>query len=319
MPAKANEVGATSMFCDEEKYSSPNITVQVTDLNGIPIEEAQIRFSCGFEGCGIGLTDSNGLLEQSFPECLGGFVHAAKLHEGYLGTFAPLPTNQDYEQQVTLRLKQPQSKKVEVRKFSVRKAANFREVAEGRPEILEGYSWTPEFTLQRLDLKAEAIVNMELFNPSGAGGDDDLFGFSEYCRDIRKECATINISLVPGWYHVDITVLSREDYTIPPDRRCASSGGLPWDDPICFTVPEEPLVFDAKTPFVKGGVKFDTFISQQEIDSGDTLVLKAILFELPAIADEHKKIEDLTEASRIDYYSQNVYGEQRLHPLIMDT
>lgn len=90
--------GAKSAEAPEEfevelcKYAVQEYTVNVVDINGRAINDAEISFKCSNTVCPIGKAEG-GELSTTFPQCVNGFILARK--EGYTDISVQVSTNEE--------------------------------------------------------------------------------------------------------------------------------------------------------------------------------------------------------------------------------
>ena len=93
MPLTPSSMGRPSFEAQEEsKFSNPrhwlsgNITIEIIDNLGDPVEGVEVRYSCGPDVANMGMTkleEGKAVLISKFPLCLEGLLGLSK--EGYLG------------------------------------------------------------------------------------------------------------------------------------------------------------------------------------------------------------------------------------------
>lgn len=77
----------TTLFDDEDMWISGNITIEVIDNLGNPVEDVSIIYGCGPLTVNIGKTEINdegkAVLVSRFPPCEGGLLSLSR--QGYVG------------------------------------------------------------------------------------------------------------------------------------------------------------------------------------------------------------------------------------------
>ena len=72
----------SSLFCEEDQKLSGDVILGIRDgITNQEVDEAQIRYVCGFSNCVVGESISNGAFIDKFPLCKGGELIIEK--EGY--------------------------------------------------------------------------------------------------------------------------------------------------------------------------------------------------------------------------------------------
>jgi hypothetical protein len=185
------DLGRT-LFCDDDKRNSGNISINVTDaLTSKPLEEVSIAYTCGEDTCVIGKTGANGFLKARFPVCFGGIVSFIKTD--YSQVSLPLNINLDESKRITTSLAPSIEKKINLKKKMLEKS---------------GDEWKLNNALVPLDENEEAFI---IFNRIQSASDMPYSAFVA----VNSTSPVSTAALAPGTYSVDVTIMLNEKVEIP--------------------------------------------------------------------------------------------------------
>lgn len=292
-------VGRT-MLCDPNKRTSPEVTVKVSDaLSGLGIPEVMISYTCGAETCSMGQTGNDGNLITKFPKCIGGMLKANK--GGYLSTGGGVNTatkEEPFTLQITMN--PYRIKDIEVRKYLIKKEPVQQNTSSGFVSF--SWLWTPKQTSLSLSSKEEAVVTL-LRQPEQ--GELEYSVVAEYTGDRTIEDSSKGVKIIPGTYDVEISLVIRDDITIPADERC--DGGFLGIGETCTDL--DPVEFTPVKPLYEGGLKrTGMHISAVEMDNADKIIFHAVVIDLAGTPEAKRVHEDLEEINNIEAYSE-MYGD----------
>jgi len=221
-----------SLFCDLDQRLSKDITVITVDKNNERLGDVDVIYSCGGESCTIGKTDDTGELIAKFPLCYGGRLDLIK--EDYLGVKQKLNVDENTQVSVGGVLHKFENKKVGVSVFDIKENKK-REMRDDEKVILQ-------------------------FNRFNA----EINDYDHYTALVLNGTAKEEIKLVPGLYHVEMSLLSSKEITIPSKTLNLGPLGILGRK----TLPE--IKFDT---MVEGGAKFEWFIDDMNFNEIELTVL----------------------------------------------
>ncbi|MFH0978768.1 MAG: hypothetical protein V1837_05705 [Candidatus Woesearchaeota archaeon] len=260
----------SSMFCDPDKRNSGNITIAVKNANDkSPVDAAQITYSCAEESCSLGKT-SSGIIKAQFPVCLGGVVSV--LSEGFVSQSKFLSTEIGKQDSLTFELVPMVTLELSVQQYKLVKSAG-KWVLRDNPVGLDNDEWGT-LNLQRLG----------------------TLGEEQYSLLVQFNNSPQEISLAPGAYSVQASLLLNQPIIFRPQKRCENS--LLTSN--CFYVPQELMTIDAPAPV--GGIVANYTFSDL---SKKKITFYVIEVDLADVPEQDRVIEDLDQISRIGDYSNS--------------
>lgn len=189
------DVGRT-LFCDEDKRNSGNITINMTDaLSGAPLPDVTVAYGCGEDHCIVGSTGPSGSLKTRFPVCFGGIISFIK--DGYSQMSLPFNVNLGESKKVSQSIAPTIEKKVQLKKKMLYK---------------DGDIWKLDNNLVPLDKSEDAFV---VFNR--IEGPHDMPYSAFVALNLTTENETI--TLTPGSYNVQVTMTLNEPVNIPSETK----------------------------------------------------------------------------------------------------
>jgi len=296
-PITPFSIPRSSMFCDDDKRFAGPVTSVVRDArSGQLLDDVVVGFTCVNEGCQVGVTN-NGVLRSKFPPCLGGFVSFEK--KDYFSVVKPFTARFEETANFSISLEPYRLMNFEVDKFLLKKGVDWElDLINPAPQAFD----------------EETII---LLRRNGSQFDDPFSAFAQIkgSRINPEDSFATDIRLIPGEYEVKIYGFkyAKPAVIIPPDKRCVKSGLL--GQKTCYKVPEDPIVFDEKSPLPTGGAEFTWKLTSEVLDSGNTVQFKSIAFALGILPERQRKIEDLDQLGRMQEYSVEV--RDQLEPVVV--
>jgi len=305
-----------SMVCDENKRNSEILRTVVVDSSTLdPLQEVQIGFSIPEQDdCVMGLTNSAGEFESSYPAIYGGVASFVKPE--YLTNFYPIDTYEFRDNpgvigyavlgtsEQVIQLHKRKAVNVTVKKKSLHKCISDEDnnvdcygqglfgTNEGvvysyiPSELEETHSWSFTNSAQSLDEQETAVIILN------RKGDNNPEAFSDEFTAVASVRGTdrIEIQLVPGVYEVSGLLTDEGGIVIPREERC--TGGL---FSTCFDFQEQNLA-----KLLTGQVSWDvpeTYleITPEQLYGAGEITFYILSFDMESVPQqEHKRvIEDL--------------------------
>lgn len=187
-----------TILCDKDQMAN-NISITVKDKNKAPLEDVAVSFFAG-QSCQLGVTDSNGKLEASYPKTYGGFLKLEK--EDYVAEVVHQP---DLGDRLEVELQKFRHFDAAVKKYSMAQPDACCGAAEDLTETEQII-----ISLNKVTDPNEPL-EQELQQPMMFSGNDET-------------TLVYDIKLVPGEYEIDATYIDNEEYTIKPGCMKICSG-----------------------------------------------------------------------------------------------
>jgi hypothetical protein len=208
----------TSYQCNIEQRISGDVSVKVNDEFGKPIKDVMVLFRCGpsfvydydnegniisskkfAENCVIGNTNSDGIMIEKFPPCVGAGVIELKsqTHSEYIELVGDILEEEEYNFEFNLL------KLVEL-EISINKYDTDGKV--GVDSDYNIFDCVPDFNPMPLEANENVIIKLELIESL----DGHTITSSPFAFYNPKEKS--NISLVPGIYQAEIMLMRNERY-----------------------------------------------------------------------------------------------------------
>ncbi len=274
-------------LCNTNQRTSGNVTVMIDDTRtDLPVEGVRVKFcvpdgdgACGFDSCFMGLTGGDGKLTTEFPSA-DGIVLFTK--EGYYDFAGALATRPGEETSYNASIHPIREKTVDVQLLLMKEKCNeemsfvssSNKVAEVVDVVEEEVTCMWEFMPSQtttLGDEDEVIINLERVTPS----------YSTFLSTVRLEKGSAEtVKLIPGDYSVNVMYLNGDGISIPErDLDCDGCGGL------------DAIEIDS---IVLGGATLNNetgywTLTQEELDSGNNVVFKAIVADATQI-DKHEDL-----------------------------
>jgi hypothetical protein len=224
--------GTQTLFCDLNQRLSKEILVTSQTDNGVSLDGSDVIYTCGGESCSIGKTDISGELRSKFPLCYGGRLDLVK--NGYLSSRQKLDVDTTTDISVGGVLHKFETRKVKGKVFDIK---------EGRERELKPGE--------------EILVQFNRFNT-------ELNDYDHYLAFVLKEKGLEEINVVPGLYHVEMSLISKEEITIPEKTIKLGPLGAFGSEKL----PE--ITFDT---MVEGGAKYEWFLEDTNFENMELTVL----------------------------------------------
>lgn len=279
-------LGGSSLMCNSNQRNSGNYTFNITNgLTHEPVDGVGIFYSCGTESCTMEL--ANGSFSGALPICLGGTLSLRK--ENYMPYSKFLRTRVgDGEDLGEITLEPLRKRNITINKIKFVKQATDD---SSLPWIRSGEG--------SLTANQEGIIILEKI--SEAWGEDSFVQIA----NINGSKATDEVSLVPGEYKVQVILTDKSSIIIPEEEREVNIiGSLVTTE---YTMPE--VRFNESAPWNLGGAEINATLSRSLVDSGRTISINAIAFEMGDVLEANRKIEDLQILSELANYSRD-YSSQ---------
>ena len=122
--------------------------------------------------------------------------------------------------------------------------------------------------------------------------------------------------IMPGKYTARINSVKypETDVVIPVDRRCKEFGVWPFDDEVCYDMPEEPLVFNSENAMPYGMSEYDVVISAEDLAKANRIFFRYVAVGIDDVPEKDRVIEDLNEYGELDAYAASI--KNKLRPVI---
>lgn len=284
-----------SIACNPDQFTSGELTITVLDaMTKRSVDGAAVMYRCGQDQCLIGSTEE-GMLTSRLPKCFDGLLMVSK--NKYASSIGPLSSMSENNASLLVELTPRSTVTVSARKLL------FTKNGKRAPwKAVQGLS------LASMDAGEEVMVMLSRIK-------DSVFD-EEFRTVVQLESPDpVEAQLVPGEYEIKIVAVKypQERVRIMPDERCKEFGfpeSIFLDD-VCYTVPEEPIVFDRETPLMYGGANLNATITVEE---GDHVEFRYVAVGLDKVPERVRIIEDLDELGKVDMYSLAM--RDRLTPVV---
>jgi len=300
-----------TMLCDPLQRTSGNITINVKTSAGMPVDGAEITYTCGRETCGIG-TSANGKLTAKMPRCFGGFISAS--HTDYAPASKPLDIIDASDQEVDLTLAVGYPVDFRTKKWRLIKTGNISGSAGWELDTTQAVNQGPrENTIIMLERQEDEF-------------EEPVTVFGEVCGAPAAKagipCGTSpsdtskGVILYSGKYHVTIYsfMYPSPDLVIPPERRKYSRG--PGRSPKRVWVPPKEIVFNKDKPLMSGYAEFDWTITEEQLRTAKAIEFTYINYALDKVLPaSRRKVEDLEVMGDMMSYSEQY--KELLTPVII--
>ncbi len=178
-----------SMLCDEDKRTSGNIRMEVSDaLDGSKVDGVEVIYTC-IDSCHIGEV-KEGLLETSLPVCLGGALSFRK--DDYETNYVMFDAFRGRADSIRVSMNPYKTLSVDVKKKILAK--------QGSEWVLDGEGDIGE--------SETAIVTLSKYSDEGS------YDILEVTKDSEQ-----TVSLSEGTYEIEINLMSDRNFYIPPETR----------------------------------------------------------------------------------------------------
>lgn len=267
-PLDISEIPGGSMFCDIDKRTSRDISLDIRDsVTNKHIDKVNILYTCADETCSIGEFSGNDTI--NLPVCLGGLI--TFYNEDYLRT----------SKYITTKLNDPQEIDLELHKF-VTINATARKKKFMPPNTGHGSEWSFVDIPVELENDERAFVTLKRIP-------EQLDAAHSATFIIDSSSKISEIKLVPGDYEINMQILKNKTYHIP--ERTETEGTWPFEQTIEY--PEVNL----SAPWPSGGAIFNqttnVTITKQDLEKSMAVFYgaSAELFEI--VPESRRRIEDL--------------------------
>ncbi len=281
-----------SIFCSPEQRTSGEARISVTDgktLKGM--EQATVSYLCGDNNCNVGTT-SNGTLNTKLPRCVGGTLRVTK--NGYESHSTPLDTLREEQVTVRIMLEPVRILKATVKNYAITKPSKW-----GSWEYREGGLLRPS---------DNQTTTIQLTRNSTAYEEP-------YASVVQLDGDTPGeLNLVPGNYSITISSFLRENLTIPKDQRCVRIRRLFGSSRRCFWVPDEPVNFNATSPFPYGGAEYEYEITSSMLRGAKAIEFRQFIIAIDKVPEQQRIVEDLNQVSKVQLYS--TANLDKIYPVI---
>jgi hypothetical protein len=254
-----------SLFCDEEQRISGNILIRTIDKGtNTPLEGVDVYYWCGsYENdCFMGTTDSRGVLEAKFPQCINGVVYFLK--DNYVAGSTILTTRTNEAKTIRHELSPMHKLDAKVMKYKMPQPNQLGQLMPLEPEdqlIL---------TVQRKDSRAfDTSVQRLTFDSNTQKGE---------------------INLAEGEYEISGTLITN-GFTIPADcyKFCVHYDWL-GDCDDYDTKPDQPIN-DLADQATLGGIKIGAsnsywHVSESELNQAREVTFYIIQVPTPTCIDD---------------------------------
>ncbi|MBU1946797.1 MAG: hypothetical protein KKC54_07575 [Nanoarchaeota archaeon] len=263
IPAPLIDSGA-SMFCDEEKRNSGDITIEVKDADDYRLDNIEVIYTCSGTSCSMGKTE-DGLLVSKFPSCLGGVVSVVK--DGYLGQSKPLDIDENSHDSISFKLNP-----IIIKRFIVKK-----KLIEKR-----GKYWIPTMKIVDLEPNEQAVISLEKADDIT---EEDFQSSASYNGNMTEPA---EIRVGAGKFAVNINLLIDESIKIPASK-------IKDQD-----VPEQIL----PQPFRSGGLTANYTFSSYNLKNSNVITFYALSYDIYNVPESERKLSDLTEVMDMEKASK---------------
>lgn len=279
-------------FCDPQQRSG-NATIRARDaVTGRPINGAFITYACGDNHCSIGQTE-NGHYTGAFPHCIGGTLRVTK--PDYASFTAPFDVMGAEQREANITLEPITNLTATIKNYELLKTSK-----RGQWQYQEAGG------ALRPPLQQSTLVQLKR---NATPYQDAHFTAVELTGRTPEQ-----LQLVPGTYEVTITSFLKDDITIPTDTRCFKTGFFVFKTEKCYTIPEDPLVFNETNPFPTGTTTFTYDITPEMIRGATSIEFKQFALAIQKVQEENRVMEDLNEYNKVQLYS--IAQRDQLTPVI---
>ncbi|MBW3018919.1 hypothetical protein KY329_01910, partial [Candidatus Woesearchaeota archaeon] len=284
-----------SIFCNPDQFESGDFRFSVKDKVSKRPVNASVMFRCGPETCVIGEA-VNGELDTKLPKCVNGVLIVTA--PNYMQFADLLSTTISTERSMLLEMLPAQEVEVSASKFLLMKQSKHGE-------------WQLESAMLPESVDADENVIVTLTRKKQAPFDTEYSTFAEINGN---EPATMQI--MPGEYTIRVNSVKypSANITIPVDRRCKEFGVWPFDEEVCYDLPEEPLVFNADNPMPYGTAEYDAVISADQLRNANRIIFRYVAVGIDQVPQKDRVIEDMNEYGKLDAYSASI--KNKLRPVI---
>jgi hypothetical protein len=292
----APDSGAEKSYqCSPEQRLSGPVSIKVKDDLESPIENARVMFQCGpsvaykytengtlinasmfADRCYMGMTDSKGVLDISFPPCIGGGTITVD-HDKYLGIsdlVGDIKEGQAFGKQYTMS--RVVEKEIEISKYFVNAAAV---PGMGASDSSPGIVLDANDEVVGCNLKSEKAPLQEYENVlvrlTRKNTDNAILQGQPFAMYNPTQATTLK--LAPGNYTVDILLIRNERYkgemTILKGSEYKYIKGTLASDSKTIYYPDEDV--EIPTTF-SGGAEFDWEITPEDLYASNKLTFNII-------------------------------------------
>lgn len=306
-PLKSDFVSSSELvfqdnnFCNPEKFTSGNISINIKDkLTSKPVS-ASISYTCGSaDSCFIGSV--NGSLTAKFPRCTGGRLLVDK--RDYHTLQVPLDVVNDKNFKVDLELQPLISLNASLRKWSF----------EPKSRSISKKGASVEWVLNSMKDSALSKDEYAVISLSKRKDNDFDVDFSAFV-DFKPSNDFKEIKIIPGVYDVKITGFikpSQEVKILPHDRVVEYRKWYGKKVEEDYKLPSEAIVFSNDKGYLSGGAEF--VWKAPRLNNSRSVVFSMFGFDLSNVDESSRVVEDLEVMNWFDDYSKNY--EYLLSPVV---
>ncbi len=280
---------ASSDFCDIDKRTSGNITINLFDsITKKPVNKADLTYNCGYkviESCSFGIIE-NGTLVTRFPKCSGGILLANK--QGYYTIRMPFDA-EDKSVKLDINLEPINNVKIELNKILLERGSN---------------GWILDDSKQVQTTKPNNNETILVsFVRKGDVFDEEFSSFAI----LENGKNVVNTNLISGLYDIKISAFTypTPELKIPPQKKeikYREYGVVPKKD--SYFVPPEAIIFNKADPYPSGGAEFTWKLTPNFFAANRTIQLYYIGYDLSKIPENERYIEDLDVINKFDEFSR---------------
>ncbi|MEK6963000.1 MAG: hypothetical protein AABX70_01140 [Nanoarchaeota archaeon] len=282
-----------SLFCDANKRNSGKVRIQTKSVEGKPLGEVAVSFSCADESCFIGRTDEFGFLETSLPICMDGLLSGSK--EDFYGPNLKFSTGLGEAGSATLVLDRIVPLEASALRLPVKKKPFKYELDKWN----DGIEW--ELTSSGVPLRKDEKAVVVLERVQGAG-EEPFLQVLQFEGDEKHE-----LKLTPGLYNYEAYTFVTFGPGLPVEKIVLQNRSVCYDTapliPFCCDECAEIPAFELNESFMEGNVKLESSTSGPiEVTSGN--LGKKVVFGLPGVdLTDVKYHEDLLVMQAIENMS----------------
>jgi hypothetical protein len=295
-----------TVFCNYNQRIGSPIDINVFDEEGSPIQNARVRFGCGYHAtCGLGSAEFDPVrnvseFKSTLPICFNG-GHLTIAAKGYKSQTVPKLTSlpdRNISMNFTLQ-------KYVVLNVSVKKLQLSRNVIYRDP--LEDYEGNYATTLTPGGLTDEDVDDQIIIRIMPVGEEGEILDDPQLViiNNVDPVPLLEQIKVLPGIYDVSAQYFDPNPVIIPPEFRCYNGD---CDDAGVW-IPDKPGV-EIETMFA-GGVELNNEtgyweVTDSELDGATEVFFTILSLPIPLI------VEDLSDIGQIE--SQSAVNRIKLEP-----
>jgi hypothetical protein len=284
-----------TILCNPDQFTSGEVKFAIRDkVSKLPVD-ASIVYRCGPETCNIGQAE-NGELLTKLPECISGVLIVTS--PNYMQQARLIDSIGEANRSILFELLPSQKINVTASKFLMMKYGKHGQ-----------WKLEPQSLPENVDSDETVIILLKRHKETPF--DSEYSAFAEITGTESSE-----MQIMPGVYTLRINSIKYPvtNVTIPVDRRCEEFGVWPFDDEVCYNIPDEPMTFNEENPLPYGGAEYNITISPGTLKNAKLINFKYIAVGVDQVPEQNRVMEDMNEFAKIKAYSRAI--KNKLKPVI---